>query len=185
MLDLPALIFICFSDDYWLKLCLNRQKSVTCFTVTHNSKFENQIKRDFQHWHFMSSSRRLCRCWDQNKSFEPLNFQPGTIKFSSRLIRKVHLVKECFFMYSFWNFCTLWDGIYWGTEMQFFLPSIQLIGRNIYILLKTVTISFYFRKDRVVSWAVWEQSCETTSQWVLAAKFIWIYQVTILCFVGS
>lgn len=106
MLDLPALIFICFSDDYWLKLCLNRQKSVTCFTVTHNSKFENQIKRDFQHWHFMSSSRRLCRCWDQNKSFEPLNFQPGTIKFSSRLIRKVHLVKECFFMYSFWNFCS-------------------------------------------------------------------------------
>lgn len=35
--------------------------------------------------------------------------------------------------------------------MQFFLPSIQLVGRNIYILLKTVTISFYLRKDRVVS----------------------------------
>ena len=139
----------------------------------------------------MSSSRRLCRCWDQNKSFKPLDFQPGTIKFSSRLIRKVHLVKECFFMYSFWNFCScklITYSVGWYILRHWnavFLPSIQLIGRNIYILLKTITISFYFRKDRVVSWAVWEQSCETTSQWVLAAKVIWIYQVTILCFVGS
>ena len=140
----------------------------------------------------MSSSRRLRRCWDQNKSFEPLDFQPGTIKFSSRLIRKVHLVKECFFHVQFLELLKLQsDNLLCGMvyiealKCSFFSPSIQLIGRNIYILLKTVTISFYFRKDRVVSWAVWEQSCETTSQWVLAAKVIWIYQVTILCFVGS